>query len=243
MKSLALALCALLFAACSSLASPEESKSAVMVLFDVSASTDSSEIRADYLASFNSLFKELDPRAGGRVAADVIDDNPLAHSNLVSGGWDPYSGFEDNPQTFDASVDTARTELSEGVEGLLERTSKGTDVLNALDAAERFFFQHADADDQRLVVFSDMINTSREARFAKLRWNDDAIEKLLEQRLSAGQVPDLSGVRVCVVGAGVSNGELDAEKIQWIKRFWLAYFDRAGADLDEARYGASLIGC
>ena len=57
-----------------------------------------------------------------------------------------------------------------------------------------------------------------------------------------GEVPNLAGVRVYVVGAGVSaGGALPAHRILRAQHVWLAYFAAAGADLPEERYGAALV--
>ncbi|MGZ4149035.1 MAG: hypothetical protein ACXVQJ_03235, partial [Actinomycetota bacterium] len=59
---------------------------------------------------------------------------------------------------------------------------------------------------------------------------------------AAGAVPDLSGVTVTVVGAGVGSGSvLTPDRILAIERFWQAYFGLAGTTLAPDSYGAALI--
>lgn len=55
---------------------------ATVVLFDVSRSTDDLEIRDRYIDAFESVVKVVEEN-GGHIAADVIDDNPLAHSTFT----------------------------------------------------------------------------------------------------------------------------------------------------------------
>ena len=59
---------------------------------------------------------------------------------------------------------------------------------------------------------------------------------------AGGSIPNLAGVRVYVVGAGVvKSSELPAARILAIQDFWQAYFTASGADLPADRYGAALV--
>jgi hypothetical protein len=51
----------------------------------------------------------------------------------------------------------------------------------------------------------------------------------------------LDGVAVYVVGAGASGGEMPADRILAIQREWQAWFEAAGAELPDERYGAALV--
>jgi hypothetical protein len=64
----------------------------------------------------------------------------------------------------------------------------------------------------------------------------------LDALAAADAVPDLHGVDVYVVGAGVmSSSELPATRILAIQAFWQGFFTAAGADLPTDRYGAALV--
>src|SRR6185295_1134007 len=53
----------------------------VVVLFDVSRSTDDPDVRARYLTTFEMVLDHV-ASTHGTVVGDVIDDDPLAHSTF-----------------------------------------------------------------------------------------------------------------------------------------------------------------
>lgn len=81
---LALALAATtLLAGCGPIqAAMDPPEDATVVLFDVSRSTDDLEIRERYITAFQDVVNVVETD-GGHLAADVIDDNPLAHSTFT----------------------------------------------------------------------------------------------------------------------------------------------------------------
>ena len=50
-------------------------------------------------------------------------------------------------------------------------------------------------------------------------------------------MPDLKDVKIYVSGASAKNDR----KYDEIKKFWLAYFKKAGADFDENRYSPKML--
>ena len=98
-----------------------------------------------------------------------------------------------------------------------------------------------DAPTTSLVVLSDMV-----ARSPQLALNRAFIEARIDGTVAElqaqGLVPDLGGVEVYVVGAGVASGdELPGAMIVTIQRFWEALFAAAGSELRPERYGAALV--
>jgi hypothetical protein len=194
-----------------------------VVLFDVSRSTDDPAIRARYAQAFDEVLQAT-VDAHGTVIGDVIDDNPLAHSTYpIDATFVACDPLTDNQltceararQTSDQAIATAAQILA------APAGATGTDIRAGVQLAERVFAAYPDASDRSLVVLSDMAEHTRS--------RDDA-------------VPNLAGVHVYVVGAGVSaGGALSERTILAAQRRWLAYFAAAGADLPEARYGAALV--
>ena len=94
----------LLAGACSAVAKgSEESGPLVVVLFDVSGSTDSDEIRAGYLETFGRVLDFADEH-DGTVIADVVDENPLAHSTYpVNATFEACNALTDNQLTCDTA--------------------------------------------------------------------------------------------------------------------------------------------
>jgi hypothetical protein len=83
----------------------------------------------------------------------------------------------------------------------------------------------------RLVIFSDMIEHSRLARFGQLK--ESKIPALLDKLDDLGLIRSMQGVDVDVFGFGRDHSSkrqgLTAEKKRDIERFWQSYFERAGA--------------
>ena len=113
--------------------------------------------------------------------------------------------------------------------------SPQTDIFSSLLIAQKLFY-----DDSRrkvLVLMSDMIEDNPPFDFERIAWSSAAIEKTLAQLDKKALIPKLAGVCVYVSGASAKSAEL-AENIG---RFWQAYFQRAGADMDPSRYAHVLL--
>ena len=212
------------------------------VLFDVSGSSEAPEIRDGYRDDFQSILEELDLERGVVVSVDIIDDNPLAHSSPVSEEFAPFSSLSDNRLQYDREATQKRQALADGLDQLLERSSRGTDIFGALSNAESFFGSYSAAETKKLVVFSDMVQSTDKYKFSRMRWNQRKVERTIRDQ--EAHLPNLEGVSACVVGAGtVASDRLSADSIRGIESFWIEYFRRTGADLPPERYGAALIRC
>lgn len=104
----------------------------------------------------------------------------------------------------------------------------GTDILSTLhDVAEevRPYRDH----EATLYLFSDMLQSNREIEMEGLRRMPP--DDWIENAEASGQLPDLSGVCVVVVGARV-----DTPAAQRVKSFWEEYFEATGATLYDRNY-------
>jgi hypothetical protein len=215
---------ALVLAACGTVRPPSaETAPLTVVLFDVSRSTNHPVIRARYAEAFDEV---LDGALGvhGTVIGDVIDDNPLAHStypiDVTFTACDPLS---ENRFTCEARLAEQRDLARETARRILSGPAgpAGTDIRAGVQLAGRVFAAYPDATPRSLVVLSDM------AEHAAAR---------------ADETPSLPGVRVYVVGAGMSaGGAKPADRILATEQTWLTYFAASGADLTPERYGAALV--
>jgi hypothetical protein len=225
-RLVALVAAAALLSACSTLErgrAADVSGPLTVVLFDVSRSTDDPAIRARYAQAFDEVLQATMAQHG-TVVGDVIDDNPLAHSSypvdVTFEGCDPLT---DNQLTCEARATQLHDQATAVAAQILGAPAgeSGTDIRAGVRLAERVFAAYPDASTRALVVLSDMAEHTRS--------RDDL-------------VPALAGVRVYVVGAGVSaGGALPANRILRTQSDWLAYFATAGADLSQERYGAALV--
>jgi len=197
----------------------------VMVLFDVSESTEREALRGRYLEAFRRVLEAVDGEddPGAVLAADVIDDNPLAHGRLpLDLRLEPCSPL-DNSLACEEEREAAKREALRVAEAILARGRRGTDVVGGLGLAQRFFQAYPGAE-RYLVICSDMLQVARGIRLGEPG-------ALAEPERLLARLPqvDLSGVRVYVAGAGASRTDLRPGTIEAIEAFWRTYLERAGA--------------
>jgi hypothetical protein len=223
---------------------PEASPPLVVVLFDVSGSTNDPAVRARYLDAFERVVEHV-VAANGTIVGDVIDDDPLAHSTFpIDATFEACDAFTDNRLVCDTRATRTREDLVTQARGILARTpaDSGTDIHDGLLLAQRVFDSYPEAGARSLVLLSDMVERSPALNVARPGFDDDAIEPTLEALAADGAIPDLHGVSAYVIGAGtLADSALPAERFLTIQRFWQAYLSRAGADVPPARYGAALV--
>lgn len=213
----------------------------IVVLFDVSKSTR--DVRGGYLDAFDQVLTYAAEHEG-RVVGDLIDANPLAHSTYpIDVTFDGCSALTENPLVCDAESSRLQTQATAAAETMVEgkATTSGTDILGGLRLAERVFASYPEAGERRLVVLSDMVARSDALTLGR-GVSDDQVDNVVAGLRTDGQIPDLAGVDVYVVGAGVVSGqELSGDSITAIQRFWERLFDTAGSELRPERYGAALV--
>ncbi|MFH1712684.1 MAG: hypothetical protein ABH896_00640 [Candidatus Jacksonbacteria bacterium] len=218
----------------------------VFVLFDLSGSARS--MGEKYTDNFDKILSTL--KAGDRLIVDSITDNPLSQSTFpINEKFKTYGIFDrrGNPifePLNQKDLDEQKTNIKEKTNNLINN-SKGahtTAILDALQLAERVFNTYANGE-KILVVFSDMLEVSKARNFNFEKLAQLNIDTIIEQQREAGELPNLNGVRVYVIGAGAGeeNRRLKAEQWFDIQNFWLAYFTATGADLTKDRYGAALL--
>jgi hypothetical protein len=216
-----------------------------VALFDLSGSTNVEAIKQQYIKDFIKVLDAVS--TGGVLAADIIDDNPLAHSTYpINESFDRYDPLKENRLDYQRRIRQKREAVVKQAEAVVQRRragSRGTNVLDGLQLAERVFSSYA-GQERLLVVFSDMIEQSKRYDFSGENLTASRISQIIARERSAGRLPDLRGVEVCVVGAGASKtGGLSTERLLAIREFWLQYFKAAGANLPKERYGSALLRC
>ena len=180
----------------------------------------------------------------GQFAVNIIDADPLAHSGLPINEYFPSDSITANRLEYDANrALMIKNTLNKGRHVLDYRAPRsGTAILDALTLAQSYFNSYPSAKTKYLVIFSDMVEVSNHYQFNHRNLTSKAITRFIRRERSAGTLPDLGGVKVYVVGAGVTVGSaLPPGEIQAVKRFWLRYFEVTGADLNPSRYGPTLI--
>ena len=173
-------------------------------------------------------------------AEDFLDLVNVTHGGSAGLVVADGSPFVVGPQRFDqvknndiqqARVDkTARLELAEAVQGAAARTPE-TDLISAVSLASRML-SAGQADNKVLVIRHSGVNTAASLPMQNLDLLNTDPAQLLDQLDAAAMVPQLNGVAVEFFGLGDvagSQSTLSAQQVQWLKSFWQAFFDRAGA--------------
>src|SRR2546427_11089743 len=81
------------------------------VLFDLSGSTSAQAIRQQYMRDFTKILDTV--ASGGVIAADIIDDNPLAHSTFpINELFDRYEPLKENKLDYERRVHQTRGDPS-----------------------------------------------------------------------------------------------------------------------------------
>lgn len=217
----------------------------VFCLFDISGSTSSPVVRQRYMAEFEKLLDALE--GGDAVIGDLITGNSLATATYPINVELPMKGALDNPLMHERATDKKKAEARAQAEAFIlnGQPAEASDLLNALYLAEKVLTgeTHAHRPIKALVIFSDMILQHGDYDFTGIDLTDERIKQIIADEQNAqGGLPELSGVRVWVVGAGAApEGGQEPGKLRQIEDFWRQYFAACGADLPSSHYGAALL--
>src|SRR3954454_24883407 len=209
----------------------------VVLLFDKSQSTGSREARAIFHDGVTTVLDFFAQGRGGLLAADVIDQNSLLHSRYPVRCSYPTKSFNTNPVTYHARVNHIDAVVTGRLDPIIDgsREHEGTTILDALTVAGRLFDNYPDATRRTLVLFSDMVEESPRLHFTARVLTPGGTRAAIAREQKRTLFPHLDGVRVFVVGAGVTaENQLTGAKAEKIEQFWLRCFDAAGADASAA---------
>lgn len=218
----------------------------IVALFDLSKSTDSTAVRSAYCDGFRSIISDLDH--GDAVAAGWITESSAEEVRLaVNKQFPPFDPETTNDLVADAMREEQDSLLTLRVDSIAGAVCTGiqdsdrevlrTDIMTSLDVAERIF-ENSNRAERELYIFSDMIEDTRNGyNFETLSLTENRTEEIIEEERRKDRLPDLSGVQVHVVGAKGSA----VNTYHQLRRFWLDYFETAGADLMKSHYGTSFI--
>jgi hypothetical protein len=233
-----------LFVSCSDKDNNVENK-IVCVLFDLSETTNYYETRKNYLDNFKIILNTM--QGGDAIYTSLITERSVSditmslnfEFNNVTPKTDTELFLKIAKKQTDSLFRTIRDSIITSVNMVLLNPPKkinSTEILSSLQIAERVFKSYPQ---QRkiLVVFSDMIEDSKQYNFENDILSDKNTLRIINNEKSANLIPDLANVKIYIVGAFHSN----TNKYNRIKDFWLKYFKTTGASLQSHNYGASLI--
>lgn len=186
--------------------------------------------------------------AGDRIMVAAIHDKTLTDFRpLVEATLPPmpqFNGFVDNTlkhaqnvKATERAIATTRAQLKADVAQTFAKplASRYTDIFSSLAMAEKYFA--GETRHKVLILMSDMIEDNPPYKFDAMRWRTGDSGKLINELAAKRLIPDLTGVCIYVSGASASDASIAGH----IARFWQAYFARAGADFDPARYAHVLL--
>ena len=222
----------------------------VMALFDLSSSTQDATTRQRYSETFKRI---LDGCGSGDIlVADAITDNPLAQSTFpINDQFESFNPGTDNPlivrkkeEEHNQKLKYHREQIIARAESLLNDHSRKiarTKILDAMSLADRVFHTY-NCPKKVLVIFSDMVEESDRYNFQRQPPSEAMAEQIVDQEKQSKRLPDMTGVRVYVIGASAGSYQSSSsDQFDRIEHFWQQYFKSAGADLPRERYGAALL--
>ena len=202
----------------------------VQVFVDVSLST-TEEDRRIYEATFRELVERLTP--GDKVILGLISDTPMPRFVPEAVRSLPRSGIELNDIE---GTQRVQQDLAKDFERVkTRRRGSRSYILDTLSVAGELIASD-EVEVRRsnwVVLLSDMIEDSEEARFALTTLDARQIHQIIERRKARRLLPDLRGALVLVAGASAA----DSRKYREIQEFWAAYFQSANAVCSSGTYG------
>lgn len=234
--------------ACMYLYSKPNPYKVIVVLLDLSESTNKPDIRTLYINSFKKVLNRISN--GDSLFVAPITEKSILELNFIV----EESNIAPSKVTFDTNLRLRRKlekdaaeelkrkkeEIYKRVEEILSRQIRKvyrTDILSSLNMVdERIFRTH---DDQKyikmLVIMSDMVEDSEVYNFEKQPLNMSKIGEIIQKRKEINLIPNLINVKIYIVGANA----ISVEKYNDIKKFWYLYFKESGALLLEENYSSS----
>jgi len=207
----------------------------IVVLVDLSESTNREGAREDYKKYFNKVLEGL---GGGEtlVVARIVE-RPINDSIIdVNESFGKFNMFRDNERRFKEKEAQKKQAVRQAFGSLLDGQAKLTPILDTVYLAERLF-QTYPAVQKTLVILSDMVEESGHYNFQKLALGEAQSAEILKQLRDRKRMPNLGGVNVYVAGAR----HKDVDKGLRIKSFWMQYFAANGGTMKPEDYGPELL--
>lgn len=214
----------------------------VVVLLDLSESTDDPPVRDSYCRNFQKVAASIthgDALLAGWITSQSSAELELPVNKLFA-EVKPPSDNRLIERGFRAKADTVLLDSLQAVTTRIceqlraQRRVWHTDIIGSIGLARRIF-EALPKPRKILVLMSDMIEDSEHYNFAKLELSPQTISEVIKREREAGRLPALGDVRVYVVGAAAGS----ISRLDRIRDFWTTYFDSTGAEL--AYYGGPFV--
>ncbi len=220
----------------------------IVVLVDLSESTNKPQMRDLYISSFKKIV-DLVSNEDSLFVAPITEKSimelnfVIEEPNLVPAGIDYDTNYMQEKRLREeakAKLEAKKEEMLNTfrkVVGNQERKIYKTDILSSLNMADERVFRGLVGNDytKMLVIMSDMMEDSDVYNFEKQKLPDSKVDEIISTRKEKGLLPSLSGVKVYVVGSNAPS----VEKYNDIKNFWFKYLKEAGAVIEAENYSSS----
>lgn len=224
---------------------PDTTNKVVIVLFDLSETTNKPEIRKSYSESFRKILKSY--KTGDVIEVGLITENSIAQQKLPIEFELPSLDYNtDNTLLLrkynniaDSIISLKTDSLWKSADSLLTNLGRKvmkTDILGAIKFSEKVLKSFPQSR-KILVILSDMIEDSHNYNFNNEILNSARIKKIIEMERAKKNLPDLSNVKIFIVGANAPT----TTKYNQIQEFWLKYFEETGAWLEPHNYSSLLL--
>lgn len=229
--------------ACGGDEQPDLPGKTVVILFDLSASTDTAA-RADYIAETAHIMDAMQP--GDVLIAHAITDKSIREKTEICNIRFPVNtntstnqfARQNAEEQLVKNMESAKMQATGKIKAAVNNTDLHypyTDIFSALILAQQYIANNP-AQQKRIVIMSDMIESDKEYEFAKEQLNENKTHEIIEALKKNNAFPSLENVEVYICGADASSNE----RYFQIRDFWKIYFTNAGCVFNENNYGTSL---
>lgn len=206
----------------------------IVLLADVSKTVPAADI-AVYSATFSAVLQDLAP--GDRLVLGRISGQAVANYMLDLDVTLPKTNvYIDDAEARDSVLAVAESIFTRIMQ---DRGANKSDILSAVTIAGELFTRDTTRSERSLVLLSDMLQDSDALNLSRERIDSLFTSEFVRRERAAGSIPDLSSVRVRVVGAGARDHAIDSYVA--LKNFWLTYFREAGAVMQSSDYGRTAV--
>jgi len=122
---------------------------------------------------------------------------------------------------------------------MVSRKASESNILDAISVAQEVFDRDAKRPNHWLLILSDGLQEGSGYNFRTHSIDSAFGTQLLGDMKKNRTLPNLSGTRVWVAGAGGSAN--DASKFSAVRDFWLRYFHETGAECSPIMYGRTAL--
>lgn len=214
---------------------------AITVLIDV---TDE-RFKDDKFASENlpkilklmKLNKESGGFSGGQVKLSLINEVSDSKSKTIKIAVGENGMMGENPLNRKDEVERFYTDLEKAIDYVLAKADWGTDASKIYQKVTRecIKLNKVEADRKHLIIFSDMLENSKQFSFYGQNWKNQ-IEKMMtepettiEKLATKGPaLPDLSEFEIYIIATRTSGND---ERINLSEQFWTTLFEYQGASV------------